>query len=291
MVERKTVARSVVITGASTGIGRSCALCLDQRGFRVFAGVRNREDGIALREQASEQLIPLILDVTDPESVAAATARVTQTVGADGLWGLVNNAGVAVVGPLELVPAMDLRRQFEVNMIGHVVVTQSFLPGLRSGRGRIINIGSVAGTVGFPFLGPYCASKAALRSLTDCLRMEIKPWGIHVAIVEPGAVATPIWEKSRKAGDERLSRSTKGVANLYAPALAGMRSITERRSRAGVAPDVVAQAVVHALTARSPKRHYTIGRDARLDFRLLRLLPERLRSWLILQQIGMRDAV
>src|SRR6266568_4897165 len=161
---------SVVVTGASTGIGEACALRLDRRGFRVFAGVRREVDGGALKQKASSRLTPILLDVTDASSIKSAAAAVVAALGEEGLSGLVNNAGIAIAGPLEFLPIDELRRQFEVNVIGQIAVTQAFLPLLRKGHGRIVNMGSIAGKSALPFTGPYCASKFALEALTDSLR-------------------------------------------------------------------------------------------------------------------------
>src|SRR5574341_29762 len=178
----------IVITGASTGIGEACALYLDELGYRVFAGVRRPSDGETLKAKASARLTPVVMDVTDVASIDRAVETVKQAVGSVGLAGLVNNAGIGVGGPLEVVPLADLRKQFEVNVIGQVAVTQAFLPLLRQGRGRIVNMGSIAGRVVMPFMGPYSASKFALEALTDAMRLEFQPWGIQVSIVEPGAI-------------------------------------------------------------------------------------------------------
>jgi NAD(P)-dependent dehydrogenase (short-subunit alcohol dehydrogenase family) len=177
--------RAVVITGASTGIGAACAVHLDRLGFVVFAGVRKIEDGEALQRQGgANRLIPLILDVTDDGSIQQSRAIVAAHVGTNGLFGLINNAGIAVVGPLEAVPIPDLRRQLEINLIGQVAVTQTFLPLIRTARGRIVNMGSIAGRAAMPLMGPYSASKFALEAITDALRLEVQQWGIEVSIVD-----------------------------------------------------------------------------------------------------------
>jgi NAD(P)-dependent dehydrogenase (short-subunit alcohol dehydrogenase family) len=208
--------KTVVITGASTGIGAACAWHLDRLGFTVLAGVRRMEDGEALKAQASTRLQPIILDVTDTKSIEEARQVVAELVGARGVAGLVNNAGIAVAGPLETVPIADLRRQFEVNVIGQVAVTQAFLPLLRRGRGRIVNMGSIAGRAAMPVMGPYSASKFALEALTDALRLEVQQWGIQVSIVEPGAIATPIWTKSGTKAEELETTTSEELKTLYA---------------------------------------------------------------------------
>jgi NAD(P)-dependent dehydrogenase (short-subunit alcohol dehydrogenase family) len=275
----------VVITGASSGIGRACALYLDEMGFQVFAGVRRDVDAQALRGQASERLRPVLLDVTAAGSIASAVERVSAVAGG-GLAGLVNNAGIAVAGPLESITSDELRRQFEVNVIGQIAVTQAFLPLLRRGRGRIINMGSISGRLTTPFTGPYCSSKAALEALTTALRMELKPWGVAVSIVEPGVVDTPILEKSVSAVEQRLQALPPQARRLYAPTIAALRRHVGKLGQAATAPRVVARAVAHALTARRPRFRYVVGWDARL-VELARSLPERLREGLILQQMGL----
>ena len=171
--------RSVVITGASTGIGEACALELDRGGFRVFAGVRSEVAGEKLKAQASSRLTPVMIDVTDAASIAAAAEAVGRTLGDAGLAGLVNNAGIAVAGPLEAVPIEALRQQFEVNVIGQVAVTQVFLPLLRKARGRVVNISSINGGLSLPYMGAYSASKFAMEAVTDALRVELRTWGIR----------------------------------------------------------------------------------------------------------------
>src|SRR5258708_5204131 len=206
---------SIVITGAATGIGEAWALRLDGLGYRVFAGVRKAADGEALKKKASGQLSPVLLDVTSEESIGAAV----RTIGEIPLAGLVNNAGIVVPGPLELVPIALWRKQFEVNVIGQVAVPQAFLPMLRAGRGRIVNMGSVAGRSALPFSGPYCASKFALEGLTDSLRMELRQFGISVSIVEPGAIRTPIWDKSAAGANEYLKAASGALLDLYRKSL------------------------------------------------------------------------
>ena len=198
----------MVITGASTGIGAACATHLRGLGFRIFGGVRKPEDAERLRSAGAE---PLTIDVTDADSIRSAASQ----LGDAPLAGLVNNAGVAVAGPVEFVPIEELRHQLEVNVIGQVAVTQAFLPALRRARGRVVNIGSIGGRVALPLLSPYAASKFALEAITDSLRRELRPWGMHVSIVEPGAVATPIWDKSRAANEEVASRMPPESLELY----------------------------------------------------------------------------
>ena len=268
--------RAVVATGASSGISEACALRLDGLGFRVFAGVRGQQDGDALRRKASERLAPVMLDVTDPLSVQSASDSVAAATGGVGLAGLVNNAGTAVAAPLEFLPLGELRRQLEVNVVGQIAVTQAFLPLLRQGSGRIVNIGSVSGRIASPLLGAYTASKFAMEGLTDTLRRELSPWGVAVSIVEPGRIATPIWEKSLKVADELLDALPRRALELYGPAIEEVRSGALEAARWGAPPEKVARAVEHALTAKRPRTRYPVGPDARVGALLVRLLPDPL---------------
>ncbi|MBH0176688.1 MAG: SDR family oxidoreductase [Nitrospira sp.] len=268
--------RVVVITGASTGIGAACAVHLDRLGFVVFAGVRKVEDGETLQRQGeANRLIPLVLDVTNDVSIQQSRAIVAEHVGARGLFGLINNAGIAVVGPLEAVPIPDLRRQLEVNLIGQVAVTQMFLPLIRLARGRIINMGSIAGRAAMPLMGPYSASKFALEAITDALRLEVQQWGIEVSIVEPGAIATPIWDKSGKGATDLESATTPELRMLYADVIAGVRKVVAEAAKRAIAPDAVAQAVEQALTATRPKTRYLVGADAKFRALMVKFLPDR----------------
>ena len=262
-----------MITGASTGIGRASALELDSRGFRVFAGVRRDADGTGLAAERPS-LEPLHIDVTDATSIAAARDRVASELVEAGLAGLVNNAGIAVPGPLEHLPIDELRRQLEVNLVGQVAVTQAFLPLLRTARGRIVNIGSIGGRVALPLLGPYAASKHAMEGITDSLRQELRPWGIQVSIVRPGPIATEIWERGNASADELLERMP-GAATDYAPAVERARAFATQRNREAVPPSAVAEVVAHALTASRPRTRYLVGPRARLLATLRALLPDR----------------
>ena len=268
--------RGVVVTGASTGIGAACALHLDRLGFTVFAGVRNITDAATLQRQGASGLIPLLLDVTDEVLIKKAQVIVSEYVGNNGLYGLVNNAGIAVVGPLEAVPIPDLRRQLEVNVIGQIAVTQAFLPLIRQARGRIVNMGSIAGRGAMPLMGPYAASKFALEAMTDALRLELQQWGIGVSIVEPGAIATPIWEKSGKDAADLEAAMPRELLSMYAMLVAAVRKVVGEAANRAIAADAVARAVEHALTASRPKTRYLVGPDAKLRALMIKLLPDRL---------------
>ncbi|AFZ01044.1 SDR family oxidoreductase [Calothrix sp. PCC 6303] len=293
MVEQ--VQGTVVITGASTGIGEACALMLDKLGFSVFAGVRKESDAEALKQKASSRLTPIFLDVTDAESIQAAVKTVSQAVGNQGICGLVNNAGVVVPGPLELVGIADFHQQLLVNVTGQLAVTQAFLGLLRSHRGsdgashpgRIVNMGSISGISPSPFTGAYNTSKFALEGMTDVLRMELKPWNISVSLIEPGAIATPIWSKSFVQSDVARATLSESAEHLYGAAMNSVRQRIEAIASGGISPNIVANAVVHALTAKKPKTRYLIGSDAKLGAFLKHILPDRLHDKLILFSMGL----
>ncbi|MCC5661042.1 SDR family NAD(P)-dependent oxidoreductase [Nostoc sp. XA010] len=279
--------RAVVVTGASTGIGQACALLLDQLGFSVFAGVRQDIDAQTLKEKGSQRLIPIFLDVTDAESIAAAVDQVTNAVGGAGILGLVNNAGIAVPGPLELLAIAEFQHQMQVNVTGQLAVTQAFLGLLRQDRGRIVNMGSISGRSPAPFLGAYNASKFALVALNDVMRMELRPWGISVSIIEPGSIATPIWEKSLNQSEIAQHDLSQTAQNLYGQAMNIVREKMQIIASRGISADLVAQAVVHALTAKQPKTRYLVGLDAKIGSVLKHILPDKLHDRVILYSMGL----
>ena len=276
---------AIVVTGASTGIGRACALRLTRLGYRVFAGVRRAEDGEALGKVAGPSLVPLLIDITEEDSILGAVQVVADAVGNAGLAGLVNNAGIAVAGPLEFLPVEALRTQLEVNVIGQMAVTRAFLPLIRQGKGRIVNVGSISGRLAFPLLGPYCASKFALEALTASLLMELAPWSIHVALIEPGGISTPIWDKALAAGDALQNSLPEEAEERYGRLIGEQRRRAMRSSQTGLAPQAVARSVAHALTAQKPRTRYIMGRSAHLG-EVLRLVPEGLRERLILSRLN-----
>ncbi len=266
----------VVVTGASKGIGRATALHLAGKGYHVFAGVRNPADGEALRRESPSHLTPLLLDITDEGQIAQAREQISNVT--EQLSGLVNNAGIAVPAPLEFLPIDELRHQLEVNVVGQLAVTQAFLPLLRNARGRIINITSVGGRIAGSTIGAYHASKFALEAMTDTLRQELHPWGIEVIAVEPGTIATPIWETSTSAGDKLLSRMGREVMHYYGRMLERARAGSARSSQSGLPPLRVAEVIERALSARRPKTRYLVGMDAQIGARILARLPDRPRD-------------
>jgi NAD(P)-dependent dehydrogenase (short-subunit alcohol dehydrogenase family) len=278
--------RAVLVTGASSGIGRATALLLDRSGFQVFAGVRTREQGEALRQQASERLTPILLELTDPHSIEAAARSIADALGGRGLAGLVNNAGIDIAGSLEKAPLTDVRLQFEVNVIGLLAVTQAFLPLLRRSKGRIVNIGSVLGRLAIPFMGAYSSTKFALEGLTDALRIELRPWDIQVSLIEPGTVATPLWSKTHFLAGMNEERSD-AVGKLYAKANAAAYSAFTKFGPSGISPERVAAKVFEALTILNPKPRYLVGREAKALSLLAALVPDRLRDKMLMRRFGL----
>jgi NAD(P)-dependent dehydrogenase (short-subunit alcohol dehydrogenase family) len=277
---------AVVVTGSSTGIGRACALHLDRLGFKVFAGVRKEADGKQLESEASEQLEPLILDVTDSADISRAAERVAE-VTEGRLAGLINNAGIGVGGPLELLSISDFRRQIEVNLIGQVAVTQAFIPALRQAHGRLVFISSIGGLIALPYMSPYHASKWGIEAVGDAARQELRRFGVQVSIVEPGSIATPIWEKGTESAKAiRGSLSAEGQ-ELYGGPVGRFEEAMRRSAEQGAPPEKVAKVVTHALTARRPRTRYPVGADARVMATLKRVLPDRLRDRLVARASGL----
>jgi NAD(P)-dependent dehydrogenase (short-subunit alcohol dehydrogenase family) len=291
--------RSVLITGASTGIGRATARRLEADGWRVFAGVRKQEDAEALAAAGSDRLVPLILDVTQPEQIAAAAERIGNEAGA--LHGLVNNAGIAVPGPLETLPIEDFRRQVEVNLTAQVAVTQAMLalirqaptvPFTRNGserhhaRGRIVFISSLGGRIAFPLNGAYHAAKFGIEAVGDVFRQELAPWDISVSIVEPGSIDTPIWERGEREVDALEARASEAQDQLYGQAIEGFRQVARQTADRGASPEKAADAIEHALTSEHPRTRYLVGVDAKVQARVAPVLPTRLWDRLVAYMMG-----
>jgi NAD(P)-dependent dehydrogenase (short-subunit alcohol dehydrogenase family) len=223
--------------------------------------------------------------VTDEAAIQAVAREVEAAVGDAGLAGLVNNAGIAVAGPLEFLPPEELRRQLDVNVVGQLAVTQAFLPLLRRGHGRIVNMGSISGRLATPFVGPYSASKFALEALSDALRIELRPWGIQVAVIEPGGIATPIWERSIAVADRLLESMPQQAMEYYGKVAPAIRKSALRMGKKGTPPSAVADAVAHALTAPRPRTRYFVGERASFTARVIARLPDRLRDRLVAGQL------
>ena len=265
---------NILVTGSSTGIGRACAAHLAGAGHTVFAGVRKEADGQSLSQEIGERVVPLILDVTDAGAIDRAATFIRARVGGDGLQGLVNNAGVAMGGPLEYLPIESWRTQIEVNVIGQVAVTQAMMPLLREGNGRIVFIGSAGGRAATPFMGPYNASKFALVGICEALRQELASWDMKVVLVEPGAVKTDIWDKGRSQADDLERQLGAEAVERYRPMIAAVRKLIDRQDKMGVKPSRVAKVVERALFSDDPRSRYLVGADAKIVGALSRVLPD-----------------
>jgi len=277
----------VLITGASSGIGRISAITLAKNDFQVLAGVRKEEDAQKLRDE-NLNITPIFIDVTNQDSINEAFNKVSEIIEDNGLYGLVNNAGIAVAGPLEFLPIDRLRHQLEINVIGQVNVTQKMLPLIRKGQGRIINISSIAGFTAFPFNGAYAISKFAVEALSDTLRRELRPWKISVSIVEPGVIKTPIWEKSINLVEDTVAQMPQEAEKYYGVVYRNLLDRTLKRvERSGAAPEEVAKAILHALTVKNPKTRYLVGQDAHFLSKILTKLPDKIVDSFICKRVGL----
>lgn len=263
----------MLVTGTSRGIGRAAAIRLARGGWEVFAAVRRDEDGVALQEAVGGQarLVPVALDITDESQVAALDEQLPASLEA-----LVNNAGVTMAGPLELVDLPEFRHLLEVNLIGQAAVTQALLPRLRRTRGRVAFVSSLSGLVATPLFGPYSASKFALEAMADALRMEVAPWGVRVSLVEPAQTDTDMWRLADRQFDAEVAGLSAAGRCLYAKHLEGFRKTIPRSQRGTSPAEGVAAVIERALTDRRPKARYVVGRAARVQARLASLTPTTL---------------
>ena len=284
LLVNREAAPAALVTGAGSGIGEACAKRLSTLGWRVFAGVLDETQRAHVEQSRLERVTPVVLDITKVDAIAAAAETIAAEVGQRGLAGLVNNAGIGVVGPVEFVPIDRLRHQLEVNLIGHVAVTQACLPLLRKATGRIVYISSLAGRLSIPLLSPYSVSKFGIEAVSDALRQELRPWNMHVACIEPALINTPILSTTDAVADAAFAAMTEEGRVHYGPFFNRLKTATDMRA-AAQPPDVVARAVAHALTARRPKTRYVVG-GMRWQFLLLSKLPDRLRDWVIAKQFG-----
>lgn len=279
--------KAVVVTGAATGIGAACVKLLAQNDYLVFAAVRKESDAATIAAQHGAAIVPLVFDVTDPGAIAAAAKTVEARLGSGVLAGLVNNAGIAVPGPLLHLPIEDFRRQIEVNLTGQLQVIQAFAPLLGAGAarmgppGRIVNMSSVAGRFAAPFLGAYNASKFGLEGMSDALRRELMVYGVELILIEPGMIATPIWDKA-EGTDLAMFAGTAYAA----PGRRMLKWLVEE-GRRSPGPEVVAQAVLRALTDRRPPVRIPVVRNRFTDYTLRGLLPARLVDWLVARRLGL----
>lgn len=272
---------TVLITGASRGIGRSIALRLADAGWDVLGGVRSEADGIALSAQRPGRITPVTLDITDPEQVAALDAQLPPTLDA-----VVNNAGVLVGGPIEGLPLDEIRRQFEINVFGQIAVTQAVLPRLRASRGRIAFISSVSGRISTPMSGAYNGSKFALEGIGDALRLELKPWGVKVSLVEPAQTSTDIWHNAASAFDEDYGKLTPEHQALYAGHAKGFKRVIPISQKLAAPADSVARSVEHALTAKRPRARYVVGAGPKIQAALMQVTPAAIGDPILSRLVG-----
>ena len=276
----------VVVTGTSTGIGAATALHLANEGFHVFVGVRREPDGDALQARAPERLTPLIIDVTDEATILAAASAVTDAVGERGLAGLVNNAGIGVPAPVEFQPMADFRRQLEVNLFGPVAMIQAFMPLIRLGGGRIVNVGSIGGMLVLPLNGAYSASKFGMRAISDALRLELRQWGIHVSLIEVAPVKTAIFGKTFAELDGLESTLGEQGFGLYEQQIAAIRKAVEKAAADADPPLVIAEAILDALTSDKPKTRYLVGHGGK-ETALAAALPDHARDRALARELGL----
>jgi NAD(P)-dependent dehydrogenase (short-subunit alcohol dehydrogenase family) len=279
--------KSVVVTGASSGIGRATALQLARSGWRVYATVRRDDDAEALVVESGDTIRALRLDVTDAESIIAAARAVHAEVAGNGLDGLVNNAGIGVTMPVEYTTSEMLREVFEINLFGQIEVIRAFLPMLRRARGCVVNLGSVGDHITPPFGGALASSKAAFAAMSTALRLEVRSQGIRVVVIEPGSIHTPAVTKTLGHVDETIRGLPSEGAAHYGDAMRQMSRVFSRRERAGSPPEAVAAVIERALTARRPCTRYPAGKDARKITMLARVLPEKLLDRVILRMFGL----
>jgi NAD(P)-dependent dehydrogenase (short-subunit alcohol dehydrogenase family) len=265
---------SYLVTGASTGIGEACALDLDQLGHRVFAGVRKPVDADRLLSRSSDRLVPVTLDVTSEEQIDQVAKEIDAAVGARGLDGVVNNAGIGLGGPLEFLALDEWRTQLEVNVVGQVAVTKAMLPLIRRATGRIVFIGSVAGRVATPLMGPYNASKHAIEAIGETLRHELRGFGIKVIVVEPGAIATEIWTKGHQTVARLEADMPAEAQELYGDQIAALKAGLELQDQRGIPARRVADVVQKALLSPRPRARYLVGPDAKAAGVLSRVAPD-----------------
>lgn len=270
----------VLVTGSSVGIGAAVVRMLAQAGFQVLAGVRKPADADTLRA-LSHNIQPVQLDVTRNSDIEAVAEHIRTQIPAGRFAGVVNNAGIAVAGPLEFLPDDEFRRQFEVNVFGLMSITRAVLPFLRASRGRVVLVGSISGRFVAPFTGAYSASKFAVDAISQALRQELVPAGIAVSLIEPGAIKTEIWDRSTQLANDLEARMSPEARALYAREFKAVRARVADTVRTAIPPEKVAEAVLHALTATRPRNRYVVGKDARFRAGLTHLLPESFREPLV----------
>ncbi len=266
--------KAVLITGASTGIGLASAIELSKT-LKVFAGVRKTEDERKIQDFKNPNLVPIRIDVADPASISSAVREIQNQLSGEPLWGLINNAGVAIGGPIETLPMQRFREQFEVNVFGLIATTQAFLPQIRKAEGRVVNISSISGLLATPFLGPYCGSKFAVEAISDALRRELMQYNVKVSIVEPGPIQTPIWQKSLGRKEEFLEGASEEALGVYGPMMESFEKAIVETEKSAVPVEKVVEKIVHAMTSERPKTRYLVGPSSRFVSVMKKWAPDR----------------
>ena len=270
--------KAILITGASSGIGKACALYLEKLGFIIYAGVRKEQDFNNYKKYKPSKILPIFLDVRNSENILNAFNDIASS--SIELYALVNNAGISIGGPIELIPMHLVEELIAINIIGVLNVTKVFIPLLRKSRGRIINIGSIAGRISVPGLCAYCSSKSALIGLSHSMRLELQRFGIAVSLIEPGIINTPIWEKGLNLADKSINQVSKELIELYRPLIYFLKRIVTTPLKADVKK--VAVIVAKAITSKRPRKRYLVGIDAKL-LTLIDILPRSVSDWSIIK--------
>jgi NAD(P)-dependent dehydrogenase (short-subunit alcohol dehydrogenase family) len=282
--------RWIVVTGASTGIGRAATMLLASSGLAVIAGVRKIEDAESLRKESAGvgRVEPVMLDVTNAAHITDLVTRLPDLASDSALYGLVNNAGIARVGPTECLSTMTWQQQYATNLFGPIALTAEMIPFLRRARGRIVNVSSIGGKCALPFMAPYTSSKFAMEGWSDSLRLELEPDGIHVAIVEPGAIATPMWAKGKDEGQRLSEQLPAHLQQRYGGPMESLQAASTRSAKAAIPPEKVARAILQALTVRRPRTRYIVGTDAHVQALMHWLLPDRAMDSVLRAALGLR---
>lgn len=272
----------ILITGSSSGIGRYTALEFSRKGYYVFAGVRKKRDAVFFKNKNITTLFPVFLDITKESSIRKAYQIISNKVKSSDLFGLINNAGINISGPIEILPMKEFKKQFDVNLFGHLNVIQVFLPLLRRTKGRIINVGSISSIITAPFIGPYSASKAAMKVMSDALRLELIPWGIKVSYIIPGSVLTGMWKKTMSKSQQIINNLKSDNLKLYKTAMNNVQKTRARLGQSGISMNLVADAIDKALNKKDPLCYYYIGKQAKIFSFIAKYLSPKKRDKLIL---------
>jgi NAD(P)-dependent dehydrogenase (short-subunit alcohol dehydrogenase family) len=277
---QKTQAKTILVTGASSGIGWATSLELVEKGWRVFAAVRKDEDAKKLRDASSNTIIPVIMDIADYESVKKVASQIEKILGSAGLDVLFNNAGISVQGPIEIIPIEMFEQQMRVNVFGHLFVTQTFLPLIRRAQGRIIFTSSESGRITLPLMGPYSASKFALEAVANALRIELRPWKIRVSLMELQTIKTPMWEKIDTTTEKLIACIPQKARDLYPGELKTLSVFPKWQAEMGLPMTKVVRIIIRAIKAKKPKARYLVGWEARFLVYNFAIWPTVIMDWI-----------